>query len=67
MSKQMYLLRFRRASQVETLEKMYEHMKGHVSNDEIEYFMGAYDHRKAELAVGKNFDKIPASVWQYVQ
>ncbi|WP_257211818.1 Hha/YmoA family nucleoid-associated regulatory protein [Erwinia amylovora] len=27
----------------------------------------AYDHRKAEFAAGKLFDRVPKHVWQYVK
>lgn len=46
---------------------MYEHMRDKVVEEEVEFFLGAYDHRKAELSVGFIFDKVPASVWKYVK
>ncbi|PLN32538.1 hypothetical protein CWN71_28945, partial [Klebsiella pneumoniae] len=27
---------------------------------------GAYDHRRAEIYMKKNYDKIPASVWHLI-
>lgn len=37
------------------------------SNDELETFYAASDHRLAEITMGKLYDKIPASVWKYVR
>lgn len=61
-----YLLKFRRYSSLDTLERVYEHMRYNVVAEDEMAFLSAYDHRKAELIMGKIYDKIPASVWQYV-
>jgi hemolysin expression modulating protein len=65
-----YLLRFRRSRNPHTLEKMYESMRdrGQVPPPEdTEAFEAAADHRRAELASGRIWDKIPPHVWQYVK
>ncbi|HDC4825630.1 TPA: hypothetical protein O8U84_004714 [Escherichia coli] len=66
MTKSDYLFKFRRSSSLETLEKVYEHMSDNVDPQEFMAFMSAYDHRKAEITVGKIFDKVPPSVWRLV-
>lgn len=67
MDKKAFLFRFRKASSADTLDRMYEHMRDKVAQGDVEFFLGAYDHRKAELAVGRIFDKVPISAWKYVK
>lgn len=67
MEKQFFLFKFRKTSNIDTLERMYEHMRDKVDDNDVAFFLGAYDHRKAELAVGRIFDKVPASAWKYVK
>ncbi|WP_073970360.1 Hha/YmoA family nucleoid-associated regulatory protein [Serratia ficaria] len=64
-----YLLRFRRSRNADTLERMYESMRDRkqVPTEDREAFEAAADHRRAELASGRLWDKIPAHVWQYVK
>lgn len=38
-----------------------------LSDDELEHFNAAVDHRLAEMTMGKLYDKIPASIWKYVK
>ncbi|QAB32630.1 hypothetical protein G5574_23485 (plasmid) [Pantoea stewartii] len=67
MTRTEWLMKFRRCRNIETLEKVYEHLS--YSGDPGEEFAmtQAYDHRKAEFAAGKLFDRVPAHVWQYVK
>lgn len=67
MTKADWLLRFRRSQTLETLEKVYEHLK--YTGDPADSFemTRAYDHRKAEFAAGKLFDRVPAHVWRFVK
>ncbi len=44
-----------------------EKNKYSLSDDELEHFNAAVDHRLAEMAMGKFYDKIPAGVWKYVK
>ncbi|HDP1565584.1 TPA: hypothetical protein P5894_004512 [Escherichia coli] len=67
MNKLDFLLKFRRASTSETLEKMVEHMDLKVSQSDYAAFQLAADHRRAELACKKNFDKVPKSAWKFVK
>ncbi|QZY97656.1 Hha/YmoA family nucleoid-associated regulatory protein [Pantoea dispersa] len=62
-----WLLKFRRYKNLETLEKVYEHLS-YTGNPDEEFAMTqAYDHRKAELVAGNLFDRVPKHVWQYVK
>ena len=66
MPKQEWILRLRRCTSKETLEKIIDNNKYKLSNDDLEQFNSAVDHRLAELTMGKLYDKVPASVWKYV-
>ena len=67
MTRTEWLMKFRRCRNIETLEKVYEHLS--YTGDPAEEFAmtQAYDHRKAEFAAGKLFDRVPKHVWQYVK
>ncbi|MDL0457444.1 hemolysin expression modulator Hha [Yersinia pestis] len=67
MNKTDWLMRLRRCSCLETLEKVIEHSRYNLADNELEAFNSAADHRLAELTMNKLYDKIPASVWQYVR
>lgn len=67
MSKDEWLYRLRKCSSLDTLEILIEKNKYALSTDELEFFNSAADHRLAEITMGKLFDKIPASVWKYIQ
>lgn len=66
-----YLLKFRKVSSLETLEKLYDHLNYSLSNtEELINMYRAADHRRAELVSGgRLFDigQVPKSVWHYVQ
>lgn len=66
MNKLDYLMKLRRCNCLDTLEKVYSHKIHNLEAAEVNAFNGAYDHRKAELTLGKNYDKIPASAWRFV-
>jgi haemolysin expression modulating protein len=67
MTRTEWLLKFRRYQNLETLEKVYEHLQ-YTGDAQEEFAMtSAYDHRKAEFAAGKLFDRVPKHVWQYVK
>ncbi len=67
MTKTEYLLRLRKCTTIDTLERVIEKNKYELSNDELELFYSAADHRLAELTMNKLYDKIPVSVWRYVK
>ena len=66
MTKQEWVLRLRRCTSKDTLEKIIDKNKYTLSDDALEVFNAAVDHRLAELTMGKLYDKVPASVWKYV-
>ncbi|TCL03742.1 hemolysin expression modulating protein [Sodalis ligni] len=67
MGKVDFLMRLRRCSTIDTLEKVIEHMKERLPAAELADFYGAADHRLAELTMGKLYDKVPPTVWQFVK
>ncbi|EMX0826888.1 hemolysin expression modulator Hha [Salmonella enterica] len=66
-SKYDWLFQLRRCSSKETLEKVAESNRYKLSADELESFNSAADHRLAELTMNRLYDKVPASVWQFVR
>lgn len=62
-----YLLKLRKCTSIETLERVIEKNKYELSPEELEKFYSAADHRLAELTMNKLYDKIPISVWQHVK
>ncbi|GAB7400874.1 expression modulating protein YmoA [Enterobacter asburiae] len=67
MNKIDWLMRLRRCNCIDTLEKVIERNKYQLSNEELENFNSAADHRLAELTMNRLYDKIPRSVWQHVK
>ncbi|MBT0315282.1 HHA domain-containing protein [Morganella morganii] len=67
MTKLDYLMRLRKCTSIETLERVIEKNKYELTDDELEFFYSAADHRLAELTMNKLYDKIPASVWKFVR
>lgn len=66
MKKQDWILRLRKCRTITTLEKIIEKNKHSLSNDELEHFFSAADHRLAEITMGKLYDKVPQSVWRLI-
>ena len=67
MTKTDWLMRFRRCRSIDTLETVYEHLKYKGDSKEEFAINSAYDHRKAELTMGKLFDRVPPHVWKFVK
>ncbi|ADW74922.1 MULTISPECIES: HHA domain-containing protein [Rahnella] len=67
MNKIDYLMRLRKCTTIDTLERVIEKNKYELSDDELELFYSAADHRLAELTMNKLYDKIPVSVWKFVR
>ncbi|HBW2224751.1 TPA: hemolysin expression modulator Hha [Klebsiella quasipneumoniae subsp. quasipneumoniae] len=67
MTKQEWLLRLRRCTSKVTLEKVIEKNKYELTDDELEQFNAAVDHRLAELTMGKLYDRVPPGVWKFVK
>lgn len=71
MTVQDYLLKFRKISSLDSLEKLFDHLHYTLTDDQdlINMYRAA-DHRRAELVSGgRLFDvgQVPKSVWRYVQ
>lgn len=66
MTKEEWLFKLRHCTSRETLEKVIDNNRYTLSDAELEFFNSAADHRLAELAMGKLYDKIPPDVWRYV-
>ncbi|WP_052285493.1 transcription modulator YdgT [Kluyvera genomosp. 1] len=66
-----YLLKFRKVSSLETLEKLYDHLNYSItSTEELINMYRAADHRRAELVSGgRLYDvgQVPKSIWRFVQ
>jgi hemolysin expression modulating protein len=67
MNREDWLLKLRRCTSRETLEKIIEKNSYQLSAHELEYFNSAADHRLAEIIMGKLYDKIPAAVWKFIK
>ncbi len=57
----------RRCTSKETLERVIEKNKYSLSDDELEHFNAAVDHRLAEMTMGKLYDRVPPGVWKFVK
>lgn len=62
-----WLLKLRRCTCLETLEKVIENNRYKLTDNELEKFNSAADHRLAELTMNKLYDKVPASVWRHIK
>ncbi|EPQ2978101.1 transcription modulator YdgT [Citrobacter freundii] len=71
MTVQDYLLKFRKISSLESLEKLFDLLNYTLTDDsDMINMYRAADHRRAELiSGGRLFDvgQVPKSVWHYVQ
>lgn len=67
MTKIDWIMQLRRCTSIDTLEKVIDKNKYELTNEQLETFYAAADHRLAELTMGKLYDKIPATVWQHVR
>jgi len=66
-SKMALVRKLRKISDENLLERVIEHMEDKLSDDEREILYSAADHRRAELAMNKLFDKVPKEAWKYVR
>ena len=66
-----YILKFRRINNLESLEKLFDHLNYSLTDGpELINMYRAADHRRAELACGgKLFDpgQVPKTIWRFVQ
>ena len=59
-----YLMKFRKCSSSDTLEKVFERLRDKLTGHELDAMMSASDHRRAELRHKRLWDKVPASAWR---
>lgn len=66
-----YLLKFRKVSSLDNLEKLYDHLNYSLTNnEELINMYRAADHRRAELVSGGrlyDIGQVPKNVWRFVQ
>ena len=55
-----YLMKFRKCSSVDTLERVFERLRDKLTGHELDAMMSASDHRRAELRHKQLWDKVPA-------
>lgn len=67
MNKMDWLLRLRRLNNPASLEKIIEKKKYELTDAELAVFLGAADHRLAELIMDRLYDRVPKSVWRNVR
>ncbi|HBZ7935940.1 TPA: hemolysin expression modulator Hha [Klebsiella variicola subsp. variicola] len=67
MTKQEWILRLRRCTSKDTLERVKEKNKYSLSDVELEHFNAAVDHRLAEMTMGKLYDRVPPGIWKFVK
>lgn len=61
-----YLMKFRKCSSEDTLERVFERLQDKLSGHELDAMMSASDHRRAELRHKCLWDKVPASAWKNI-
>ncbi|KNC88838.1 hemolysin expression modulator Hha [Trabulsiella odontotermitis] len=66
-TKQEWLFQLRRCTSQATLDKVIERNIYTLSEDELESFFSAADHRLAEIITNTLYDKVPESVWHLVR
>lgn len=67
MTRTQWLLRLRCLTSPDSLEKIIEKKKYELNDAELVVFMGAADHRLAELLTNQLYDKVPKNVWRLVR
>lgn len=67
MNRMDYLYKFRKCLQLDSVERLYEHLRDKIPASDQMMFLSAYDHRKAEIICGKMWDKVPAQAWGFVR
>ncbi|KFC09479.1 hemolysin expression modulating protein [Trabulsiella guamensis ATCC 49490] len=66
-TKQEWLFQLRKCNSLETLERVIEKNTYELTENELESFNSAADHRLAEIIMNTLYDKVPASVWRLVR
>lgn len=66
-SKMEYVRQLRRLYDAKHLEQVVDHMSNKLSAEEDFILQAAADHRRAEMALNRYFDKVPKEAWRYVR
>lgn len=67
MTKIDFLMKFRACKSLDTLDIVFNRISERkLESADLLNASSAYDHRKAEIVMGKLYDKVPASVWKFV-
>lgn len=67
MDRYQWLMRLRKCSTIDTLERVMEKQKYEPDTSSQIAFWSAADHRLTELTMGRLYDRVPASVWHFVR
>ena len=67
MDRKDYLFKFRKCLKLDSVERLYEHMRDKIPDSDQLAFIGAYDHRKAEIVFNTVWDKVPGNAWGMVK
>lgn len=67
MTRTQWLFRLRKLTSPDSLEKIVEKKKHELNDAELTVFMGAADHRLAELLTDQLYDRVPKNVWRLVR
>ncbi len=67
MTRNQWLFRLRCLNNIDSLDKVIEKKNYELRNGELIVFMGAADHRLAEIITGQLYDKVPKNIWHLVR
>lgn len=62
-----YVLMLRRCIKPESFNKLVDKLEHELTGPDLLTFLSAVDHRRAEIIMGKFYDKVPREVWTYVK
>lgn len=67
MEKMDLVRQLRKTGSGDMLEKVIEHMEQKYTGDARFVLQAAADHRRAEIALNRFFDRVPKEAWKYVR
>ncbi len=67
MNKMDLVRQLRNIKSADNLDKVAEHMEMKLSGDDRFILREAADHRRAEIAMNRFFDRVPKEAWKYVR
>lgn len=66
MTKYEWVLKLRKVTNVNTLDRIIDKKSYELSGAELITFLSAADHRLAEIEMNCYYDKIPKSIWYFI-